>query len=68
MNVAAQSSDDDDDRDFVVHKIMDHRRNDDGSLSYLVCWEGFGDQTWEPACHFKNGEPLADYLWNIINK
>ena len=40
--------------EWVVEKILNHRKRGDGTLEFLTRWQGFKpeDDTWEPASNF----------------
>jgi hypothetical protein len=40
--------------EWIVEKILQHRKKPDGSTVFLTRWQGFKpeDDTWEPAKHF----------------
>ena len=40
--------------EWIVDKIISHRKKPDGSVEFLTRWQGFKpeDDTWEPAKHF----------------
>lgn len=48
---------------FVVEKIMDYRKNDQGDFEFFVRWKGYGpeEDTWEPLTMF--GTHPRFYEW-----
>ena len=40
--------------EWIVEKILSHRKKQDGSVEFLTRWQGYKpeDDTWEPAKHF----------------
>lgn len=54
---------------FTVDFILNHRRDENGTVSYLVRWEGFGEShdSWEPTENFMDATPVSDYLWQKID-
>ena len=41
---------------YTVEKILDKRITEDGSVEYLIKWEGYdhSENTWEPLRHFED--------------
>jgi hypothetical protein len=54
---------------FTVDVVLGHRQEDDGTKSYLVRWDGFGNDhnSWEPPTCFMDATPVSEYLWRIID-
>lgn len=53
-----------DSREYLVERILDHGKADDGTMLYKVRWQGYGpsDDTWEPEIQFvKLYDRLAVY-------
>ena len=42
------------DRKYTVERILDSRRNRNGSLEYLIEWTGYEETTWEPATNLRH--------------
>ena len=38
--------------EWEVDKILQHRKNKQGKLEFLVLWKGYTDPTWEPLMNF----------------
>ena len=47
---------------WIVERILRHRRRRDGSLEFLTRWEGYGAEgdQWEPAASFL---PVVNTIW-----
>jgi hypothetical protein len=58
LNIAAR-----DHNEYIVESILDHRINDDHSISLHIAWEGYDDSfnTWEPIENFLEVEKFHDY-------
>jgi hypothetical protein len=49
---------------YEVAKILDHRKEDDQSLSYLVRWKGYdaSHDSWEPVANFSSLKLIRAYF------
>ena len=51
--------------DYLVERVVRHRKNKEGALEFLVRWAGYGSEedTWEPVSSFlpSFSQPWADY-------
>ena len=52
---------------YVVEKIVDHKKNKDGSYSYYVKWKGWDskDNTWQKIEDFDGLTPIKKY-WKCV--
>jgi hypothetical protein len=59
----ARPDSDDGARGYTVREILKHRAKQDGSLEYLVWWDGYarGDATWEPFDNFDSPMWIEEY-------
>eukprot|EP01116_Phalansterium_solitarium_P007184 TRINITY_DN19703_c0_g1_i1.p1 TRINITY_DN19703_c0_g1~~TRINITY_DN19703_c0_g1_i1.p1 ORF type:complete len:174 (-),score=35.63 TRINITY_DN19703_c0_g1_i1:65-586(-) len=48
---------------FQVDRILNHRLTPEGSVEYLIRWQGFGpsDDSWEPAANVLSQVLIAEY-------
>lgn len=65
---SGSDSDDDESQMYDVDKIIKHRaRRTSGSrkrgYQYLVRWEGYEEETWEPESSFPRGSPVLAAYW-----
>jgi isopenicillin N synthase-like dioxygenase len=53
----------DDQHEYEIEKILTHRQDTRGSISYLVKWKGYDDieATWEPGVSLQDTVALEDY-------
>ena len=54
------STDSEEDEEYNVECILEEKLVK-GKTHYLVKWEGYDDETWEPAAHMAKTEALADW-------
>jgi hypothetical protein len=61
LNVAVKDTE-----EFVVEAILNHQKQPDGTLKWLVRWDGYSDEhdTWEPFVHLKGVDKFHDYCRN----
>jgi len=58
LNVAVKDTE-----EYVVEDIIDHQKTPDGTMRWLVRWNGYlpDDDTWEPYEHLKDVDKFQDY-------
>ena len=49
---------------FFVEQIVDHRRNEDGTIHFKTRWLGYPESsdTWEPSEHFDDASIIKNYI------
>jgi hypothetical protein len=60
----------DDQLEYEIEKILTHRNDAHGSVSYLVKWKGYDDvdATWEPRLSLRGTVALEDYELELAIK
>ena len=60
VSICQMSTSDEDDKEYVVEKILNHNLRSDGSTYFLVKWLGYPDSasTWEPEYNLTNVQNL----------
>jgi hypothetical protein len=58
LNVAVKDTE-----EYVVAEILQHQKQSDGTLRWLVRWDGYSseDDTWEPYSHLKDVDKFHEY-------
>ena len=51
----------DSEEEYTVERIIESRTTKSGKTEYLVAWEGYEDQTWEPAKEMKKTEAYKEW-------
>jgi hypothetical protein len=61
LNVAVKDTE-----EFVVEAILAHQKQPDGTLRWLVRWDGYSPEhdTWEPYSHLKDVDKFQEYCRN----
>jgi len=56
--------------EYVVEKVVDKKILDDGSITYLIKWEGYPDNenTWEPKENITSKNLIAQFEKNLKSK
>ena len=56
----------DEEPEYVVGAILDHRKKN-GRTEFSVAWQGYNEQTWEPAENLQNNEQFEEYIreWDL---
>lgn len=54
---------------LFIDEIRAHRRYPNGSVQYLIRWQGLDPSfdSWEPPSCFLDGMAISQYLWGIID-
>ena len=64
MEEEEEEEDDDDEsgdeEEYVIDSILEERTHK-GKMQYLVSWQGYDDQTWEPAASLAKTQALVDW-------
>ncbi|GKT28953.1 hypothetical protein ADUPG1_000958, partial [Aduncisulcus paluster] len=59
MRLAAQ-----DDQEYVVYRILEHKEDDEGDICFKVHWDGYPEEesTWEYLHNIKDTVAFAQYM------
>lgn len=54
--------------EYLVEKILDHRKKDNGTIEYKIKWHGFSNEfdTWEPIENLNCPELLQEYEETLV--
>ena len=60
------SSESESEEEYVIERILEEAGKG-GKLKYLVKWQGYDEQTWEPAANLAKTEALAEWAKNAAS-